>query len=70
MRRQSLSQVEEYLNDMPSRDDETIWFAPDGSRITAEISLYEWHEGDVMQIVHRTKGKFSTAIHFRHEMTR
>jgi hypothetical protein len=70
MRRQSLYQVEERLNDMPSRDEETIWIAPDGLRINSEISLYEWSEGDTLLIIHRIGGLIPIQMSFRHTTTK
>jgi hypothetical protein len=59
MHRQTLVQLEESLIDMPGRDEETAWFAPDGRLIDASISLF-----------HREDGMFPAELSFRHATTR
>jgi hypothetical protein len=70
MRRQSLPQLEKSLEDMPGRDEETTWDAPNGSRINSEISLDDWNEGDTMLIIHRTGGSIPVQMNFRHTTTK
>jgi hypothetical protein len=70
MRRQTLQQLEERLNDMPHRDEETMWIAPDGSRINSAISLYSWSNDDIMQVVHRPGGLIPVWMSFRHTCTK
>jgi hypothetical protein len=66
MRRQTLQQLEERLNDMPHRDEETMWIAPDGARINSAISLYSWSNDDIMQVIYRPGGTIPVWMSFRH----
>jgi hypothetical protein len=62
MQRQTLLQLEERPIDMPGRDEETAWFAPDGRLIDDAISLFEWHEDDTMRILHHEDGMFPAEL--------
>jgi hypothetical protein len=70
MRRQTLQKLEEQLNDIPSRSEETICFAPDGSRITSEISLYSWSTDDILRVVYCPGGVSPIWMNFRHTSSR
>jgi hypothetical protein len=70
MRRQTLQKLEKQLEDIPSRDEETMWIAPDGTRITAEIALYSWSNDDILKVVHCPGGVIPIWMQFRHTTSR
>jgi hypothetical protein len=70
MRRQPLQLLEERLNDIPSRDEETLGIAPNGLRINSAISLYAWSNDDTLLVVHRPGGLIPVWMNFRHTSTK
>jgi hypothetical protein len=67
-KRQSLSLLEERLNDMPGRDENTLWFRPDKVKIDGTISLFEWNEEDILTVIQKTDGLIQMEMNFRHTM--
>jgi hypothetical protein len=70
MRRQTLQKLEKQLDDIPSRSEETMWIAPDGTRITSEISLYAWNKDDILKVVYCPGGLIPIWTNFRHTSAR
>jgi hypothetical protein len=70
MRRQTLQKLERLLNDIPERTEETMWIAPDGTRITSGIALYSWSNDDILKVVHCPGGVIPIWMNFRHTTSR
>jgi hypothetical protein len=70
MRRQTLLKLERLLNDIPERTEETMWIAPDGTRVTSEIALYSWNNDDILKVVHCPGGTIPIWMSFRHTTSR
>jgi hypothetical protein len=58
------------LNDIPERSEETMWIAPDGTRITSEIALYSWSNDDILKVVYCPGGVIPIWMRFRHTTSR
>jgi hypothetical protein len=57
----------ERLIDIPSSDEETDWFGPDGQRMNEEIAPHECHTDDVLKVIQRHDGRYVAHMTFRHD---
>jgi hypothetical protein len=55
---------------MPTRNEKTLWFRPDGRKVDAEISFYEWQDEETLTILKKEDDLIPVEMHFRHTTRR